>query len=368
MSLVSNTGTLTVSDGLPTWVPAVGTWAQITGTTLSTVDPSPTPSGATGPQSKISAWNGFAVNPATSDVWLVAAGGHADYAGNEVNKLNLASNSPAWTQVLAPTSNANLVDAASYYADGKPTSRHHFYGVQFSAAASRVMLFGGSMWAAGGGFHNAISGFHVGTQTYDSSATHGNMGGAYGSDVFASCVDTNTGHIYIFQDFGVGRWHSGTFAWSEVLAPGGGNPAGQNGPTAFDSTRNRIFLVGGQYTHRHLYDIAGNSFSQPTLTGAAASAVENCSAGSSMVYVPALDVYLLRPTGSGGTVYQITASGSTFTCTTFATSGGASIPESANNDGSNANGPYAKFIYVPNCKGVWYTPRHNANGWFLRVH
>jgi hypothetical protein len=47
--------------------------------------------------------------------------------------------------------------------------------------------------------------------------------------------------------------------------------------------------------------------------------------------------------------------------TTFATTGGASIP-------STQNGPFNKFLYVPNLRGAVYVPTYEGNAWFLRLH
>jgi hypothetical protein len=366
-SLILSTATIPAPMSTPAAVraQAIGAWTQF-GTALSSIDPSPTPAGATGTQGKISAWTGFAVDPRYSDVYLPWAGGHADYSGNEVCKFRAEASSPDWEQLIAPSASGDIVDGASYYDDDRPTSRHHFYGIQFSTAARKVMCFGGAHWRAAGGFHQAVTGYNVDTGVEDGAGDNGDLPVNFRGDVFSSAADTTTGHIYLFCNFEVAKWDHTTGVTTQLSTPSGTRPAGQNGPTAFDSRRNKIWLVGGQYGHNHLYDIAGNSWTAPTLTGAAAAAVAAVTAGAAMEYVGPEDAYFLMPTGSGGTVYRIDAS--TFVCTTFATTGGGSIPTTANNDGSGANGPYGKFRYVPNIGSIIYVPRHNAQGWRLRVH
>ena len=104
---------------LPVWMTglAIGQWFAIPNTSISSADPATTPNGNWGPQSKIFAWNSVVVDTRTSKVYSVAGGGHQDYSGNEVDVLDLEVALPAWSQVLAPTPNSQLLDCQSYYAD-----------------------------------------------------------------------------------------------------------------------------------------------------------------------------------------------------------------------------------------------------------
>jgi hypothetical protein len=124
-----------------------------------------------------------------------------------------------------------------------------------------------------------------------------------------------------------------------------------------DTARGRIFFLGAN-ADRHLYNIAGDSWSTVTLTGANAADVDGIGA-MGMVYVPELDRFLVRRAGSGGTVYQIHPT--TFEVTTWSTTDGASVP-------ATVNGPYNKFLYVPRLGGVVYVPVYAGNAWFLRLH
>lgn len=352
---------------LPAYIPTTaGAWAQF-GNALSTINPSPTPAGASGPQAKIAAWTAFVIDALTSDLHLIAAGGHNDYAGNEANKLPLNTESPTWVETVAPSAAGIIVDAASYYSDGHGAARHHFYGAMWNAALRKVMLLGGAHWSSSGGFHNAISGFNVDSNTWDPDTTHGNLTSNYLA-VPAVCADTLTGNIYTFGNYAVGRWLASDFSFTEIMAPGGGvRPYGYNAPSAFDSTRNQIFLIGGQTADtRHLYSVSGNSFTQPTLTGPNAAEVQAAGQGSAMEYIPPLDAYFLLVPGPGAVVYKIGASD--FYCELLAATGNGSIPEVANNDGSNPKGPYGLFKYVPNLQSCVYIPRQNQAGWVMRAY
>lgn len=354
---------------LPTWVGSTGAWTQLSGTSLSSVDPNPALSagtgtggglGNTGTAGKVTAWNGAAVDPRSSRVYIAAAGGHNDYGGNEVDVLHLERDTPVWEQLIAPTPSADIVNNVSYYNDGRPTSRHHFYGIVFNEHTNKVMLLGGSHWSTAGGFHNAVDGFDIRTNSYTSSGAYGSLSGNFTGDTMGFCTDPRTGHIYVFGNFAVGKLDRFTKLFAEILAPNGAHPAGQSGPSACDIERNRILLAGGFYAHHHYYDIAANTFTSITFTGTNASNVLNAVNGSQLVYVHALDRYLMMAgTGAGGVIYEIHPT--TWACTTFATSGGGSIA-------GTANGCYARFSYVPRLQGCVFVDVHNAGVWFVKVH
>src|SRR5688572_17474908 len=123
----------------PAWVAglAIGQWYEIPSTAMSSVAPNPVPYGSTGPSSKVVAWTSLVVDTRTSKVYSVANGGHNDYAGNEVDALTLETENPFWTEVLASTPSAQIPnpgDGSSYYGDGRPVSRHSYYGVTLDIA------------------------------------------------------------------------------------------------------------------------------------------------------------------------------------------------------------------------------------------
>jgi hypothetical protein len=128
--------------------------------------------------------------------------------------------------------------------------------------------------------------------------------------------------------------------------------------SAFDTTRGRILFLGGDFNDRHIYTLSSNAWTTITISGPNASNVSN-SAADAMVYVAAIDRFLVRQGGSGGTVYQINPA--TFEATTFSTTGGGAVP-------STQNGPYNKFLYVPRLRGAVYVPSYSGNAWFLRLH
>lgn len=340
--------------GLPAWVSALaaGQWYEIPGSNLSAIEPSPLPNGSTGPTSKVIAWTSMAVDETNSVLYQVAGGGHNDYAGNEVEKLALNVSSPAWVQVLAPTTNANLTETA-YYADGRPCSRHHYRGLVWNATDSRIMLVGGSRWGVTSATLRELDSFNIGSGTYSADNTHTNIPETVGvEEVKAMCRDARNDDIYVFSNFNVAKWDQSTNTWSSPVSDQSVAFFSYE-PAAFDSTRNKIALLAG--TTIEEYDPDANTFTTRTLTGTALGTTTE----AAMVYVPAIDSFLLRKAATGGTVHSINAS--TFAAAAFSTSDGGSIP-------ATSNGPYNKFLYVPGLQGCVYVPSYTGNAWFLRVH
>lgn len=116
---------------IPAWLDGaeMGEWFQISGTQLSSVAP---PSGYIGtPAAKVSAWCGATLKRSGSLYLLGAAGGHADYSGNEVNALDLSADAPAWTELLSSSGLAQLVNDSFCYLDYRRAATHTYYATQF---------------------------------------------------------------------------------------------------------------------------------------------------------------------------------------------------------------------------------------------
>lgn len=82
---------------LPAWRQgqAVGEWRQLSGTSLSSVTPTNNPNNKPLAM-RIDPWCGLAVDTTRNVVWSLASGGHDDYHGNEVYRLDLSADAPAW--------------------------------------------------------------------------------------------------------------------------------------------------------------------------------------------------------------------------------------------------------------------------------
>jgi hypothetical protein len=317
-----------------------------------------------GPHNKVGAWNSFVVDTRTSKVYSVAAGGHADYAGNEVDALTLENEKPFWTQLLAPTPTAQITDSAAYYADGRPTSRHTYYGVSLDTTNDRIMLFGGASWSLSGtGPANMVSSYNIAANSYNGSSTHPDQ--PHSQLDAGGSVNPFTGDFYSLASSTLYRWNRSSNSWTNLIPSGASVPNGTTAMSAMDTTRGRILFIGGGNSDRHYYSISGNSWTQVTLSGSGASAIATQDSsgghGGAMIYVAEMDKYLVRLKAAGSTVYQIDPL--TFEVTTFPTTNGGSIPAS-----ELGTGCYNKFLYVPRLGGAIYVPTYSGNTWFLRLH
>ena len=139
----------------PAWMRAqpIHSWFEIPGTRLSSVDPVRPPAGNT--RNKVDAWNGAALQVRNSVLWMGLSGGHADYAGNEINRIVLSSDAPRWEEVRPPSRLDFSKDGKNwtvpYYQDGTPASRHTYNNQQFIDAENRLCwVGGGAVWGYGG--------------------------------------------------------------------------------------------------------------------------------------------------------------------------------------------------------------------------
>lgn len=346
---------------MPAWRQgvAVGEWRQVSGTALSSAPMAVKtyPSvGFWGINAKVDAWNGFAIDTRDSSIYSVANGGHYDYGGNEVNRIRLTDNAPAWTEPRPATPVAQMIGNVTHYADGRPTSRHSYYGVVLNEQRGRAMVLGGSRWGDAGNALPVVDGFNLATNDWDTARTYPDTPASFHQAFGWALVEKKmTGDIYMVASRSVSRWSNATNSWSKLLD----TPLlyGQYAASALDTKRNRILVAGGEVNDRGVYDIATNTVQTITFTGPNAADMSGGN-GNGMVYDPGLDAYLLRKAGAGATIYRINAQ--TFSVDTLPTAGGAPVPAAT-------NGVWRRFLYVPQLKGVVYFPTYGGNFWFIRT-
>jgi len=219
----------------------------------------------------------------------------------------------------------------------------------------RIMLFSGSRWQDGS-FTNRIDSYNLGSNRYSAQGTHPNTAANF-IGVQATALNPSTGDVYLNQDFLLARWNRAANTFQTLSPSGSSQPQGYKTAAAFDTLRGRILFLGGSNSDHHVYTLSNNAWSAIAFTGANASAA--AAEEGALVYVAAMDRFLLRRDSGGGTVYQINPS--TFEVTTLPTSGGAALP-------LTINGPFNKFLYVPRLNGAVYVPTYSGNAWFLRLH
>ena len=338
-----------------------------------------------GPASRLNAWCGLSIDTRNSTAWSLANGGHGDYYGNEVVKIDLMANAPTWVEAFAG-SDGNVVDAVTpppdpshaRYTDGLPCSTHSYYGQQFIERQNRALRLGGSTAPIGSAFEN-VEGFNInarqGVNGWDAAGTFGFcLGGNNGgwTPAIGWCVskDPITEIIYVVNapyirkftpaPSGVG----GT--WSILGTLPSALNTGALGATAVDTRRNRLlWLKGYGPNNPYTCDLASGAWTSRThASSAAKTELDGLSQSLGMVYVAQLDAFLVRAGAAGDKVYKIDAG--TFVVSILTTSGGGNVPQSQVL--SNEENVYNKWLFVPALEGVVYFPKSQVNAWFLRLY
>jgi hypothetical protein len=338
------------------------------------------------PASKMNAWTGLAIDTRSNTIWAPANGGHTDYYGNEVMRFDLGADAPKWVEVLPSSPLSALTTTKPRYADGRPASVHGYYCNQFIERHGRAVRIGTTAIPNGSAFWD-VDGWNVnvpvGTNGWDPQYTYDPIyPGAFNSTGFTVCKDPGTENMYVFAESarpcrkmvpsssGVG----GT--WSDF---GGYPPAGFTGylaATAFDTRRGRIFVAKGGIGYPSVgnkryftFDATSGIYTEQTLSGGTSLTELNAAATCvGMVYVPAMDAYVVRLGTAGGSVYVINAG--TFAVTALIASAGAAIPATANVNGDvrQYENVFSRWLFAPSLGGVVYFPNYTANAWFLRLY
>lgn len=369
---------------------AAGQWREIPGSSINALAPTHvarTLSGGTavvGASSRLDAWCGLSIDTRSSKVWAAANGGHGDYYGNEVVRIDLLADAPAWVEWFAGSS-GNVVDNVTgpssdhpelaRYRDGLPTSAHSYYGQQFIERHNRALRLGGSMAPYGSGWQD-VEAFDVtvakGVNGWDPLRTYPPVFGSPGwtpSIGFCACKDPATERIYVVQAPALRRFTPSTSGVGGTWDNFGNLPLALNsgalGATAVDTKRNRLLWIHG-YGPNNPYtcDLASGAWtSREHPASAAKTALDALSPSLGMVYVPSLDAFLVRANAAGPTVYRIDAE--TLAVSYLAVSGGDGVPRGAVLTAEE--GVYNRWLNVPQLRGVVYFPRANANAWFLQL-
>ena len=78
-----------------------------------------------GPQNILYAYSGMALDAQSGEIRLLANGGHSNYFGNEVYRVSLMQQSPAWVRLRDATPFSG-VSALGMLSDGRPTAGHTY--------------------------------------------------------------------------------------------------------------------------------------------------------------------------------------------------------------------------------------------------
>lgn len=358
------------TQSLPGWVSSlpIWEWYSIPNTALSSVAPSPTPPGMTGPSAKISGWCGAALRRNGSHYIIGAAGGHADYYGNEVDALQLNAEVPVWVQLRAPSATADVLDRAVAYLDERRSASHNYWSSQYDNLLDRFVIAGTTV-PFDGGAPAVPEGW-----PYVSSAGVIMAFGWSGADWLApdalpwlpfsstaadlTCSNPLTGDIYVVksQQGSMYKLASGGSSWQNV---GSWYLNGGYAASAVDPTRNRILVVGDFSATRapEVRSTATAASVSVTFGGLGSDALK-MTGYPGIVYDEANDTFLVFKNTDPISFYRVDAA--SFFVDAPSTTGTAPA--------QRPNGILNSVQYVPELKGVVIANSYSGNVKFMRTH
>ena len=361
---------------IPAWVTSLPLlqWYQIPNTKLSDVAPTPQSLGITGPASKIIAWNGAALKRQGSVYMLGAAGGHEDYAGNEVDALQLNTETPRWVELSPPTPNSQIIDRSQFYLDLKPGASHTYSATQFINARNRMIVVASpgmdfvsglppppANWpytdtlASANGSVRSFS-FNFATNTWDKPDYFASYTGD--GDYIAALVAKHpvTEDVYYSRNYGGGwwRWTQATNTWSKLSDS---TRAPWFAGAAIDPIRNRMLIVGG-YVPAEVRDLSGTRISA-SFGGLGAAALQ-LGDYTGVIYDEVNDVFLVIYNNlATGNISVLRVDAATWFVDALPITG---IPPT-----NRENGIHNSVQYVPELGGIVIANSYTDNVMFMRT-
>lgn len=360
--------------GYPPWVAALPLWQwyDIPNTALSALDanligsgkPSPTPYGSSGPSSKINAWCGSALKRSGSQLLIGAAGGHADYSGNEVDSLILNTATPAWSQLRAPSANADVLNDAQFYLDNRPAASHTYWHQQFLEAKNKlIVVTGGRIFSMVGPatadpsytyYSNdpRTPAFDLGANDWDAPSSLASFPGTGDKTAALCCKHPVTEDIYYSRGAPWWKYSASLDTWTQLSSAG---RSGWYAGSAIDPTRNRMLIVGS-------YDATA----APEVRNLDGSTVSASFSGSSLTvggypgvgYDETNDTFVVAYI-SGGNIVLLRVNASTWVVDDPSPTG--TLPT------AKTNGICGAWHYVPELKGFVIANSYTGNVQFIRT-
>jgi hypothetical protein len=315
----------------------------------------PSPGGS---KEYVTAYSGACVKDNGSEVFL-AGGGHADYAGNEVYTLRLQNDAPRWvrrnnpTPVVGPSSHIGT----PYYSDGRPTSRHTYWHLQFVNARNRMFYIGGAaIWGNGNGLTSAVDAFNPDTNDYEPARTYASLPTSPSYAVYvAQGVAKDANENVWLQNPGGGlyRWDQVTATTSLVAIR-----SVYEIDTAFcvDPVRNRMVRFCTQFGA--MFDLNNHGAETPISFGGPRAS--KAARRSSVIWCAARGSFLIFRWDENN-VYECDPV--TFAVTDLAVSGVK--PPRPPTDG--VGDMYGRWFYAPELRLCGYIRSVNDNVWLFRV-
>ena len=355
------------SSRLPDWVANLPLWQwyAIPNTALASVEPATQSLGGTGPRSKIDAWCGACLKRSGSVYMLGAAGGHGDYAGNEVDALALNVATPGWTQLRGPTPNSGIINDTQFYLDLRPSSTHTYSATQFIESLNRMIVF--SSPGVNGQFPPAPANFpYTGQErSYSFNVAAGDWDPpdyvaqfpGTGDFTAALCVKHPlTNDVYYSKNYGSGwyQWASATNTWTRLSDV---TRAPWYVGAAIDPLRNRMLIVGGYSPAPPEVRGLDGAPVPAAFTGLGAAAL-TLGESPGVIYDETTDRYLVA-FNSGPSIKILRVHPETWLVDDPAVGGIAPT--------ARTNGLQNAMQYVPELRGLVVANRYDGNVYFIRT-
>ena len=378
--MLLSTGGIARRSSTPGWLAGkpVNEWFEIPGTNMSSVLPSNTYSGT--PEARVTAWNGAGLKRAGSVYLAGAAGGHADYSGNDVVALRLSVDSPAWSMLRDTTPQNQVVNDAAVYLDYRRSATHTYWLTQFVEALNRLAIFPApgmgdgqyaSITSANAAHVSAYSGGIVASFSLDTNDWDATVMQSTGSGVIATwpgsgdftaslcCTDHSTGNVFLAREgegtHSLWKWTRATNAWSQLNA---GNFWHINyGAGAIDHTRGKMLVVGdyGGTLAARVYNISDGSTDSVTFTGLGGDALK-MSGYPGLFYDEANDRFVVVSNTNPITLLTVSPAWDV-----------ASLSTTGTAPATRTNGILNAPQYVPELRGVALCNSHSENVKFMKV-
>lgn len=345
---------------LPAWRKSIpkGSWKQLSTADLAVVTPAVQPGGYYA--ARIDAWNGFAADTINNQLYIGGAGGHHDYAGNEVYRLDLNAAAPQWVLQDEPSPPSAYRADQAYYADGRPTSSHTYYGLWFIEGRQKLFRFSaGAIWGNGGAL-DRIDSWNPSTKNWDPEGTNPSYGGSPTSEM-PTAKDPLSGDVYQLQaNNHLYRWNQVSNTITDLGDATGGSGSFyelSRSPSVVDTAGKRLLFLSDTSAPTgtiRVYDIEAKKWSKVPLAGTVASSVANRESQAMAYYDYCAKLVFVKPSG-GGVVYTLDPTTMT---TAVLTTTGPAVPDAI-------NGVHTLFQSLPKLGGYAYQPRHDAKLYFL---
>lgn len=311
-------------------------------------------------------WCGAGLKHDGSEMF-VATGGHGDGSSNAIYSIRLGDETPAWVRRNEPTPAELIVTDASRYLDGRPTSRHTYWNIQFNQSRNLLMFFGSAATYGTGGRHFPdVDAFDPVSNDYLPAGSFPPVPVAMGPD--RPIVMDDQDNCYHQSSAGsavISRWDNDTNTWTNL--PGTRNTFQNNVPMVFDGSRGR--LVRFDRTRPVIFPLPGAEQTiGPNYSGPAASSIGRraCAVVIPAIGSPLDDRYIVvrfnktgQAPGEGVELYVVDPD--TFEVSVAPIAGVKPVLHSASGVGSF----YGRFTYVPGLNIIAFAERETRDVFFI---